>query len=46
MTRLLPSFLVLCTSVLNVVAQSQYLLGLGIADITGPVVGPNAIRSP
>ncbi|KAJ7683523.1 Neutral/alkaline nonlysosomal ceramidase [Mycena rosella] len=42
MTRLLlPSFLVLCTSVLNAVAQSQYLLGLGIADITGPVVETN-----
>ncbi|KAJ7066898.1 Neutral/alkaline nonlysosomal ceramidase [Mycena belliarum] len=38
---LLPSFLVLCTSVLNAVAQSQYLLGLGIADITGPVVETN-----
>ncbi|KAJ7124486.1 Neutral/alkaline nonlysosomal ceramidase [Mycena epipterygia] len=41
MTRLLPAFLVLCTSVLNAVAQSQYLLGLGIADITGPVVETN-----
>ncbi|KAJ6615452.1 Neutral/alkaline nonlysosomal ceramidase [Mycena sp. CBHHK59/15] len=41
MVRLLPSFLVLCTSVLNAVAQSQYLLGLGIADITGPVVETN-----
>ncbi|KAJ7476883.1 Neutral/alkaline nonlysosomal ceramidase [Mycena galericulata] len=41
MTRLLPSFVVLCTSVLNAVAQSQYLLGLGIADITGPVVETN-----
>ncbi|KAJ7661420.1 Neutral/alkaline nonlysosomal ceramidase [Mycena polygramma] len=41
MTRLLPSFLVLSTVVLNAVAQSQYLLGLGIADITGPVVETN-----
>ncbi|KAJ7200981.1 Neutral/alkaline nonlysosomal ceramidase [Mycena rebaudengoi] len=41
MTRLLPSFLVLCGSVLHAVAQSQYLLGLGVADITGPVVETN-----
>ncbi|KAJ7740568.1 Neutral/alkaline nonlysosomal ceramidase [Mycena metata] len=41
MTRLLPSFLVLATAVANAVAQSQYLLGLGIADITGPVVETN-----
>ncbi|KAJ7174628.1 Neutral/alkaline nonlysosomal ceramidase [Mycena filopes] len=41
MTRLIPSFLVLCTAVVNAVAQSQYLLGLGIADITGPVVETN-----
>ncbi|KAF7324309.1 Neutral/alkaline nonlysosomal ceramidase [Mycena venus] len=41
MTRLLPSFLALSTVVLNAVAQSQYLLGLGIADITGPVVETN-----
>ncbi|KAJ6506372.1 Neutral/alkaline nonlysosomal ceramidase [Mycena vitilis] len=41
MTRLLPSFVVLSTVVLNAVAQSQYLLGLGIADITGPVVETN-----
>ncbi|KAJ7618532.1 Neutral/alkaline nonlysosomal ceramidase [Roridomyces roridus] len=41
MTRLLPSFAVLCTSVLSAMAQSQYLLGLGIADITGPVVETN-----
>jgi neutral ceramidase len=41
MTRLLPSFLVLSTVVFNAVAQSQYLLGLGIADITGPVVETN-----
>ncbi|KAF7298390.1 Neutral ceramidase [Mycena kentingensis (nom. inval.)] len=36
-----PSFLLLATTVHNAVAQSQYLLGLGIADITGPVVETN-----
>ncbi|KAF8169047.1 Neutral/alkaline nonlysosomal ceramidase [Mycena galopus ATCC 62051] len=41
MVRILPSFLVLSTAVLNAVAQTQYLLGLGIADITGPVVETN-----
>ncbi|KAF7300950.1 Neutral ceramidase [Mycena indigotica] len=41
MVRLLPSFLVLAAAVHNAVAQSQYLLGLGIADITGPVVETN-----
>ncbi|KAJ6579640.1 ceramidase [Mycena vulgaris] len=41
MTRLLLSSLVLCTTVLHALAQSQYLLGLGIADITGPVVETN-----
>ncbi|KAJ7802418.1 Neutral/alkaline nonlysosomal ceramidase [Mycena olivaceomarginata] len=40
MTRL-SSFLAFSALVLNVVAQSQYLLGLGIADITGPVVETN-----
>ncbi|KAF7348448.1 Neutral ceramidase [Mycena venus] len=40
MTRLF-SFLALSASVLHAVAQSQYLLGLGIADITGPVVETN-----
>ncbi|KAJ6544353.1 Neutral/alkaline nonlysosomal ceramidase [Mycena capillaripes] len=41
MARLLSSFLVLSAAVLNAVAQSQYLLGLGVADITGPVVETN-----
>ncbi|KAJ6473129.1 Neutral/alkaline nonlysosomal ceramidase [Mycena sanguinolenta] len=41
MVRLLPSFVVLSTVVCNAIAQSQYLLGLGIADITGPVVETN-----
>ncbi|KAJ6486736.1 Neutral/alkaline nonlysosomal ceramidase [Mycena sanguinolenta] len=40
MTRLF-SFVALSASILNAVAQSQYLLGLGIADITGPVVETN-----
>ncbi|KAJ7848777.1 Neutral/alkaline nonlysosomal ceramidase [Mycena leptocephala] len=40
MTRLF-SFLALSASVLHAVAQSQYLLGLGIADVTGPVVETN-----
>jgi neutral ceramidase len=40
MTRL-SSFLAFSALILNVVAQSQYLLGLGIADITGPVVETN-----
>lgn len=40
MARLL-SFLAFSASVLNALAQSQYLLGLGIADITGPVVETN-----
>ncbi|KAJ7064710.1 Neutral/alkaline nonlysosomal ceramidase [Mycena amicta] len=41
MVRLLPSFLVLAATVHNAVAQTQYLLGLGIADITGPEVETN-----
>ncbi|KAF7354597.1 Neutral ceramidase [Mycena sanguinolenta] len=41
MVRLLPSFVVLSAVVSNAIAQSQYLLGLGIADITGPVVETN-----
>src|ERR1700761_3502975 len=41
MDRLLASLLVLCPSVLNAVAQTEYLLGLGIAHITGPVVETN-----
>ncbi|KAF7316474.1 Neutral ceramidase [Mycena indigotica] len=41
MVRLLPSFLLLAASVHNAVAQTQYLLGLGIADITGPVTETN-----
>ncbi|KAJ6571882.1 Neutral/alkaline nonlysosomal ceramidase [Mycena capillaripes] len=40
MTRLF-SFLALSAFALHAVAQSQYLLGLGIADITGPVVETN-----
>ncbi|KAK7053720.1 Neutral/alkaline nonlysosomal ceramidase [Favolaschia claudopus] len=35
------SFLALASVALQAVAQSQYLLGLGIADITGPVVEVN-----
>ncbi|KAJ6578582.1 Neutral/alkaline nonlysosomal ceramidase [Mycena sp. CBHHK59/15] len=37
----LSAFLALCASALHTAAQSQYLLGLGIADVTGPVVETN-----
>ncbi|KAF7302949.1 Neutral ceramidase [Mycena kentingensis (nom. inval.)] len=45
MVRLLASLLALSAAVHSAVAQSQYLLGLGIADVTGPVVETNMMVS-